>query len=160
MHDLARSKLQLTGRILVPVIAVVYSVSFYLSVADLDGESANYPRLAIWFLLPLLLFEIAAEVVNWYRAGGSETPDRQLIRQVWFTWRKSIYTIVLLAAFILLIPQIGFYLAAVPFLFLLPLALGIRRPVVLLVVMVSLLVASYVLFSVVLAVPLPSSPLG
>lgn len=156
----ARSILGLTGRLLVPTVVAAFAVSFYLSIADLDAEAATYPRLTIVFLVIVVLIEGILQLARWFRAEAPDAGERQLMAQVWDNWRRSVYTIVLVGLFIFAIRVLGFYAAVVPFLVILLVALGVRRPAVIGIFTVAMIGASYGLFELLLRVPLPQGLFG
>lgn len=155
-----RSILGLIGRLLVPTVIAAFAVSFYLSIADLDAEASTYPRLTIAFLMIVVLIEGILQLARWFRAEAPDTSEGQLMAQVWDKWRRSIYTIALVGLFIFAIRVLGFYAVVVPFLVILLVALGVRRPAVIGIFTVAMLGASYGLFELLLRVPLPQGLFG
>lgn len=155
-----RSILGLIGRLLVPTAIAAFAISFYLSVADLSAEASTYPRLTIAFLVIVVLIEGILQLARWVRSDVPDTDEGQLMAQVWDRWRRSVYTIALLGLFIYAIRVLGFYAAVVPFLVILLVVLGVRRPIVIVIFTVAMLGTSYGLFELVLRVPLPEGLFG
>lgn len=155
-----RSILGLIGRLLVPTAIAAFAISFYISIVDLGAEASTYPRLTIAFLIIVVFIEGIIQLVRWIRSEVPNTGEGQLIAQVWHRWRRSVYTIALLGLFIYAIRVLGFYAAVVPFLVILLVVLGVRRPVVITIFTVAMLGASYGLFELVLRVPLPEGLFG
>lgn len=159
MVGVESSVIRLVGLLAVPAIVGAFGIAFYASVADMDAESALYPKLAIAALLVLLLVEVGASLLGW-RNSAQDTADDTTISGVWHQWRRSLYTIVFAVAFLVFISVLGFYVALVPFLVILLFTLGIRSPINIGVFSIGLLIVSYLLFEAALRVPLPEGIFG
>jgi hypothetical protein len=150
-----RSAIVLALRLLLPIALLVYAVAFFNSISDLRPDSRYYPQFMIVLLVPLLLWEVGAEVAAWLR-------EKRPVRAgaVVSSWWPSVYVTACTMGFILLIGRIGFYEAIVPYVLLLLPGVGVRRPLVIVAFTVGAVVGMYLLFGVVLGVRVPRGVLG
>jgi hypothetical protein len=147
------------ARLVTPVLVIIFCIGFLNSIAGMSGEAANYPRIMIVVLLLMTAANIVAEFREWSkdRAAGTLVPLPGL-RDVWSRWHRALLSILLLVLYLYAIPRLGFYPATVGFLLLLLPAVGMRKPLHLVMFIVGMMAGSYLLFSEVLQVLLPRGP--
>lgn len=130
-------------------MAVFTGVLAWMMSVDLNPADRGYPRVLATMLVIAGLWSVIADLRE--RAGHDE-PDAEYGRLV--AWRVVGF-IALIAACVWLVKPIGFYPAAG----LLSLGglciLGIRKPLVLIGFTLALVTVGYVLFSILLGLPLP-----
>ena len=136
------------GLLLALAIAVfAYTSTFPPPIQDLDPGMSVFPRIAaviigVFALVPLLRPE-----------GGEALPRGGSALRV-------IATVVLLFGYALVLDLMGFVLTTVLFLVALLLLVGVRRPVLLVVVPLGVSLGLFFVFRFFLEVPLPVSGLG
>ncbi len=145
----------LAARLSLPALIAVYCVAFLLNLSGMPAEAANYPRLTIVITLLLVVSSMVGEFKEWRKASSYLAISAP---RIWQRSRRSVSTIVLLASFVYAMPRLGFYPAAAIYLLALFLILGLRDPVRVAALIAGILLASYLLFTVILQVLLPRGP--
>lgn len=130
-------------------MAIAIGVLAWMMSVELNPADKGYPRALAGLLVLVGVWNLVADLRE--RAAGDE-PDPEYGRLV--AWRVAGF-IVLIALSIWLVKPIGFYPAAG----LLVLGglwiMGVRKPLVLIVFPLTLIGLGYVLFSILIGVPLP-----
>lgn len=130
-------------------LAVLTGVLAWMMSHDLNTEDRGYPRVLATLLLLLGIWNVIADVRD--RALGDE-PDPEYGRLV--AWRVVVF-IVLVGLCIWLVTPIGFYPAAGLMIIGGLWILGVRKPVLLIGFPLVLVGLGYVLFTMLLGLPLP-----
>lgn len=158
---------ELLARIWIHPLLLAFAAAFWVGISDLPPDAASYPRAVIVALAALLVTGFFADIRAWQK-GRPDVPEgddaSSAERAPGFAaflgyWRKSVAAFVLTAGYVWLIPRAGYYEATVPYLVLMFLALGLRRPVQLVALTVGVLLVSYLLFDVILNVLVPRGPI-
>jgi len=134
-----------------PTFLLIYVLMFERSVRDLSASAANYPRVLLAVVGALAVVELVGSLLQDRDSSGSPTVSWI---SVWRNSAKVLVAIVLCAAWIYAVPQVGFYLASSILCIAAFLAFGVR-PRVAFIVTPVFVVACYVVFSVLLQVRLP-----
>lgn len=150
-----RSPARLLITLVLPVALLVYSVFFFRAIHDLDLNSRAYPEFLIGIVTLLLVVQIGFDIREWL---GSE--DRRGLLDSWQRWRRTALTAALTLIFIASIDSIGFYEALLPYVPLLLVAVGARRPRTVVLYTAGTVLGVYLLFDLALNVRLPSGFLG
>lgn len=153
---LHRSPAMLAVAMVLPVGLLIYAIAFFASIQDLRLNSRAYPQGLIAVLVVLLVLQIASDARDWWRGAQGERGSREL----WTRWRASAYTVGLTGAFAFLIERVGFYESMIPYVAVLLLAVGVRRPLFVALFTVGSVLVVYGLFAVMLDVRLPTGLLG
>jgi putative tricarboxylic transport membrane protein len=142
----------LRGRLLIAVpgtLGVIFALIAWFYSFDLHPDDTGYPRVLATVLLVLGVWNIAADLRARAVEGAVDEEYGALA-----TGRVISFAI-LVAVSIWLVTPIGFYPAAAIVIIGGLAIMGVRRPLVLIGYPVVLLALGYVLFSVLLKVPLP-----
>jgi hypothetical protein len=145
----------LLAKLLFPALVTIFCVAFLVNLSGMPAEAATYPRLAIAVTLLLVLSSTIAECRASRDGHSYPAMDAPQTRH---RSRRSVYTILLLALFVYSMPRIGFYPAAAIYLSALCALMGLRDPVRLVALIGGILLAGYLLFTVILQVLLPRGP--
>ena len=144
------------GLITSAVVACVAGVFYYLAlqfpVSELDDLGpAFWPKILCVTLIGLAALLAVESIVKY----GKEDVAVQFLSTAWqrTTWKA----VGILAAFVVLIKLLGFYPAAVLFLPAMLWLFGERNKKVILLMDIGIIIAVYIVFSVLLRVQLPTS---
>jgi putative tricarboxylic transport membrane protein len=130
-------------------LAIVAGVLAWMMSVDLHPDDKGYPRALATLLLVVGAWNVIADLRE---RGGHVEPDPEYGRLV--AWRVVAF-IALVAVSIWLVTPIGFYPAAALLIFGGLWIMGIRKPLILIGFPLALIALGYVLFSVLLGLPLP-----
>lgn len=149
--------LDLVGRLVVPVLVLAYAVAFLVSISDLGPKAATYPRIVIVLMAPLTVWVSLAELWKWRRseASSGETTRGRLVK-LSRDWRRPVLAMVTLAALVLAVPRVGFFVSAGVYLLVTMLLLGVRNVLLLVALTAGGLLFSYLFFFKLLGLLLPS----
>lgn len=150
-----RSPARLLITLVLPVALLVYAVFFFRAIHDLDLNSRAYPEFLIGILALLLVVQVGVDIRQWL---GSE--DRGGLLDSWQRWKRTALTAALTLVFIASIDSIGFYEALVPYVTLLVIVIGARRPRTVVLYTAGAVLGVYLLFDLALNVRLPSGFFG
>lgn len=149
--------LELVGRLLVPVLVLAYAVAFLVSISDLGPKAATYPRIVIALMGPLTLWVLLAELWRWRRGGASSGGAvRSRLAALSREWRRPVAAMVTLAALVLAVPRVGFFVSAGVYLVVTMLLLGVRNVLLLVSLTAGGLLFSYLFFFRLLGLLLPT----
>lgn len=142
---------------LFPSLAFIFVISFYISARQLEPISFRYPKGVITILVVLFIWTIFSEGKKWSESNkeSGEGETTFLMSKV-KEFKKPLLMMVTLLVYILFFDNIGFYVTTGLFLLFMFIILGQRRPMVILLNVIGLLLLCYVLFTVTLNLPLPS----
>lgn len=142
---------------LFPSLAFIFVISFYISAKNLKPISFNYPKGVIAILIVLFIWTIFSEGRMWSNQTKeiSEGKENFLLSKI-IEFKKPLLMMAAFLVYILLFDKIGFYLTTGAFLLFMFIALGQRRPIVIILNLIGLLLLCYVLFTLTLKLPLPS----
>lgn len=154
---------------LVVLVVLVYTGAFWVSISDLPGDAANYPRAVIVLLLGFVTFGVVADLVKRARGTALEevVEDDDLppiptgrfgFSAVWERWRKTILTGLITVVYLYVMPTLGYYETTAVYITVLFALLGLRRPLVLFPTVAATMVISWLLFAQILGVRTPSGP--
>ena len=130
-------------------LGILTGVLAWMMSVDLNPDDKGYPRVLASLLLLVGLWNVVADLRE--RAAGEE-PDPEYGRLV--AWRVVAF-IALVAVSVWLVTPIGFYPAAGLLILGGLWILGIRKPLLLIGFPLALIGIGYVLFSILLGLPLP-----
>lgn len=156
---LVTSTQRFAGELLFLAAIVVYGVSFYRSMDGLREIARAFPLFALALLCLLVILNLIGATRRWVSARhGAGGPGGLLVglgRNL-ARGRSSIIVFVSLGAFTWLIPRLGFFTAQAAFLTALGFGLGVRPRWRLGLLVGGTVIVSYLLFSTLLGVRLPS----
>jgi hypothetical protein len=130
-------------------IAILVGALAWMLSVDLNPADKAYPRVLATLLVLLGIWNV---IIDLRERSADDEPDAEYGRLV--AWRVLAY-IVSIAVCIWLVTPIGFYPAAGILTFAGLWIMGIRKPLVLTLFPLALIAVGYVLFSVLIGVPLP-----
>lgn len=142
------------------LIALAFSVVYWLSAKDLPPKALDFPKAIFMVLIPLFLWN-GVNSVREFRQTLSDTELEEARKwdcTLHITRQKVIVTL-LTAAYTLLIPIVGFFICSIIYLAVLAFYLGIRRPVALVLFSVLFTAAIYGVFVLWLQIRMPSGML-
>lgn len=155
----AGSKRSLAGRLLFPALVVAYLAAFGFSTHDLSFEGRAFPLIIGTVALVLILSIAATEVRTWWAARARTATSRRgrPLRDLWSAGRAALLAIVLTALLIPVSTWVGFFVALPLFLLALLAGLGVRPWWVVVLTALAYWGATYLFFSVLMGLPLPTS---
>lgn len=141
-------------RLWIPVVVFgIYSLFFYRAIADLPPRVSLYPMILIG-IVAILITVITVGAIRAPAAAGEEANAvGSLVTSV--EGRRQLYAVAWLAAYIYAIPGAGFLVASSVFAAGLMLSLGLRRPLLVAVIVAAAAIVSHLLFIEILRIPLP-----
>lgn len=154
----ARRTATLVGRLIPPALFAVFAAAFFVGVRDLALESRALPQIVSVLVVSACVLDLVREVRGWARTRGDGVANDDH-RKVMDAWPKLAATVALTTVYIVAIGRVGFYTSSIIFLVALLAVLGVRRPLVLGAVTVGFTAVTYLLFTVLLGVPVPSGVL-
>lgn len=140
---------------LFPFICLIFMFGFYQSAKDLDPIAFNYPKGIMVVLIALFVWTTVAEIKNW-RGSEKGVVDKKHHLQFMKEWKKPLLSSITFFIYILLISRLGFYVSTFLFLAALFYLLGLRQPITFIINLFLILGISYMLFDVLLKLPLPT----
>ncbi len=140
---------------LFPSLAVIFVISFYISARDLQAISFSYPKGVIALLVVLFVWTLFSEGKKWSQSK-EELDEANFLANKVKEFKKPLLMMVTFLVYILFFDDIGFFVTTGLFLLFMFIILGQRRPMIILLNIIGLLLLCYVLFTVTLSLPLPS----
>lgn len=165
MEDVVKKPLvspsqRFAGELIFLAAIVVYGVSFYRSMDGLREIARAFPLFALALLALLVLINLVGATRRYVasRDDGGRVAAGLLggLGANLSRGRSSIVVFVSLVGFTWLIPRLGFFTAQAAFLTVLGFGLGVRPRWRLALLVIGTVVASFLLFSTLLGVRLPS----
>ena len=161
----------LFGRHVLTLVLAVFCIGFWGSVSGLPPVAANFPRILIALLAVLMSIGLMLDVrtvvqgaplprenveadFEWDDLDKGE--EKGALAEFLAAWGRAVLLSLVVVAFLLLVPRVGFYVAVVPFLAASFVALGIRRPAYLGFLVAATAAGAYLLFDTILALRLPA----
>lgn len=146
---------ELSHRLTLPVIVLVFVISFQISINDLAFESRALPQILILLLGLACIYSILRDIMLWRRSGAAAEPGPEI--PLWDSGLlKTALIAILTAAYIASLSHLGFYPATAALLALAYLVIG-RLSFVAIPYALASLAIIYVFFEFVLTVQLPSA---
>lgn len=142
-----------TMEIFVPSLVIVYGLVFFFSVGDLDSDSSLYPRIVSVIIVLLALANLWG--VSW-RRRVDDAPSEEDYENLQGSWVKLVVGIGATVAYMILMEIFGFYVATALYAFALSLTLGWPSGFRSAVFAIFLTGTSYVAFSYLMDLRLPS----
>ena len=160
MKLLQVSYIQLLKKLLFPLLGIIFTVSFYVNIQELDPIASSYPKGIIAFLAVLFVWTLVVElksIVNEKRDQETDTESKQPVSflQLIREWKKPLLTLFVLFIYANLISHLGFYVSTFCFLLTLFFVLGLRNIKIILFNLILIMVLSYTLFDYFLQIQLP-----
>lgn len=158
--DIQRSKaFSLANRLVFPALCLALAVAYVVETAGMTIRSLRYPYFVMGLMGLLIASVVVEEVLSIYRT------DRQAsfvesVQAFYVDWQLSIYVGIGAIAYLVLMDTLGFLLSSLAVMVAMMYAAGERDPKTIIVVTVVVLVAIYLVFTVVIGLDLPEGPLG
>lgn len=158
--DVQRSKaFSLANRLLFPGLCVALSVVYVVETAGMTIRSLRYPYFVIGLMGFLIATVVVEEVLAVHRTDRSSSMLAS-IRAFYDDWRLSIFVGVGAIAFLVLIDWLGFLVSSFVVMVVMMYGAGERDPKTVIGVTTVVLVAIYLVFTVLIGLDLPEGPLG
>jgi hypothetical protein len=162
--------------LVVPTAIMVYAIAFLNSIDGLKPDSRRFPLLIISILVPILVLVVVSEYAQERRfvrtswiPEEAESGDGALLSfagQIWqraahhaTVWSTAGATTILLAAYLALMPRMGFYTATILYVAAQSLLLKAGSVVRCVLIGIGVSASCYLLFAVVLGFTVPSGAL-
>lgn len=145
----------LAPRLVIPLLALVFTAVFEYSIAGLRFESRALPQILIVILAAASIYGLVREISDWrrVRAASDKTTDEELPTESLF---RAGVVIVATALFVFALPRLGFYISSTAFVAVVFSAFG-RISWGVIPFVAGVVAAFYVLFELFLTVQLPGS---
>lgn len=147
--------------LLILTLVSCFSVAFYLNIRHRAVIEVGYPQGVILFLWIFLVWGFIAEIRSWLKSERQARPE--LLKEFktgWLVWGKSISTLIVLVIYIGLINYLGYYLSTLLFVGSLSYILGARKIKKQIIFMFLLVGSIYLIFQIILSVPVPRGIFG
>lgn len=166
IRDTARDLAAKLLRLVVPLGAIVYGMSFWFSMRDLPPEAATYPRTLVVVLIGLSAMLLVRDLARRLLLDPPVPPPQDGAEQKEATVSgmvggtpgrvgvRGVSTLALLSAYAIGLPVVGFASITPPFLGVMFLLLGLRRILIVVTLSVSISLVVLVLAEL-MNVPLP-----
>lgn len=158
-ESLVTATQRFAGELLFLVAIAVFGVAFYRSMDGLREIARAFPLFALALLGLLVALNLIGATKKWISARNEAEGAGDLLAGLGRNLargRSSIIVFVSLVAFTWLIPRLGFFAAQAVFLAALGFGLGLRPKSRIGLLVASTVIVSYLLFSTLLGVRLPS----
>jgi|GEM_PF-6370886 len=137
------------------LLALVFTITYVISINSLPKETITFPRVILIFLVPLFIWNFAESVMNFRKTLQSEEPEEKKLDCSLHLTKARLFVMLVTLIYIFLMPTLGFVVTTPLYLAVLALFLGVRKPVRLIVFVVVFTAVVYVIFAMWLKVQIP-----
>lgn len=96
------------GKLLFPLLCIVFTYSFYSSIKSLDPIASSYPKGIIVILSILIVWTLIVELKKMFVSKDENTISQVSIINLVKEWKKPLSTLLILLLFVILLPKLGF----------------------------------------------------